>query len=47
MTAAQVLKAEWMRVRVGEVSSLVDAPSGADIRNKNINVFSLSYSFAF
>ena len=47
IAASQILKAEWMRVRVGKVSSLVDAPSGADIRNKNINVFSLSYSFAF
>jgi hypothetical protein len=47
IAASQILKAEWMRVRVGKVSSLVDAPSGGDIRNKNINVFSLSYSFAF
>ena len=47
ITATQVLKAEWMRVRIGKVSSLVDAPSGGDIRNQNINVFSLSYSFAF
>lgn len=47
ITATQILKAEWMRVRIGKVSSLVDAPGGGDIRNQNINVFSLSYSFAF
>ncbi len=47
MTATQILKAEVMRVRIGKVSSLVDAPSGGDITNERINVFSLSYSFAF
>lgn len=41
------IKAEWMRVRIGQVSSLVDAPPGSDIRNKNISVFSLSYSVVF
>lgn len=41
------IKAEWMRVRIGQVSSLVDAPAGRDIRNKNINVFSFSYSVVF
>lgn len=41
------IKAEWMRVRIGEVSSLVDAPPGSNIRNQNINVFSLSYSMVF
>jgi len=47
MTATQILKAEIMRVRIGKVSSLVDAPSGGDVSNERINVFSLSYSFAF
>ena len=41
------IKAEWMRVRIGQVSSLVDAPPGSNIRNQNINVISLSYSMVF
>lgn len=41
------IKAEWMRVRIGQVSSLVDAPPGSDIRNQSINVISLSYSVVF
>ena len=41
------IKAEWMRVRVGQVSSLVDAAPGSNVRNQNINVISLSYSVAF
>lgn len=47
MTATQILKAEIMRVRIGKVSSLIDAPSGSDISNQTFNVFSFSYSFAF
>ena len=41
------IKAEWMRVRIGQVSSLVDAPPGSNIRNQSINVISLSYSLVF
>tara|TARA_R110001599_G_scaffold115664_1_gene282524 strand:+ start:1022 stop:2290 length:1269 start_codon:yes stop_codon:yes gene_type:complete len=41
------IKAEWMRVRIGQVSSLVDAPPGGNIRNQSINVISLSYSVVF
>ncbi len=41
------VKAEWMRVRIGQMSSLVDAPPGSNIRNQSINVFSLSYSVVF
>lgn len=41
------LKAEWMRVRIGQTSSLVDGPPGSNIRNQSINVFSLSYSVVF
>ncbi len=41
------IKAEWMRVRIGQVSSLVDAPPGSNIRNQSINVISLSYSVVF
>ncbi len=41
------LKAELMHVRIGQVSSLVDAPPGGNIRNQGINVLSLSYSVVF
>ena len=42
-----MLKAEFMRSHIGQMSSLVDAPPGGNIRNQNINVFSLSYNFSF
>jgi len=41
------LKAELMHVRIGQVSSLVDAPPGGNIRNQGLNVISLSYSVVF
>mgnify|MGYP006378802773 CR=1 FL=1 len=41
------LKAEYLRTHIGDMSTLVDAPSGSNIRNQNINVFSLSYNFVF
>jgi len=41
------IKAEWMRVRIGQVSSLVDAPAGSNIRNQSIDVISLSYNVVF
>ena len=41
------LKAELMRTRIGQVSSLVDGPPGSNVRNQNINVFSVSYNFVF
>lgn len=41
------IKAELMRVRIGQVSSFVDAPPGTNLRNQNINVISLSYSMVF
>ena len=41
------IKAEWMYTRTGLVSSFVDAPSGEDSDGRQINVFSLSYSFTF
>jgi hypothetical protein len=47
LSSTQKLKAEWMRVRIGQVSSFVDAPPGSNIRNQNINVLSLSYSVVF
>lgn len=47
LTPTSKLKAELMRVRIGQVSSLVDAPPGGNIRNQSINVISLSYSVVF
>jgi hypothetical protein len=41
------IKAEYLRTHIGQMSSLVDAPPGTNIRDQNINVFSLSYSFVF
>ena len=46
-SATSKVKAEYMRTHVGDVSVLVDAPSGSSIRNQSINVLSLSYSFVF
>jgi hypothetical protein len=41
------LKAEYMRTEIGAVSYLVDTPPGGNVRNKGINVFSVSYSVVF
>ena len=46
-SATSKLKAEWMRVRIGQTSSLVDAPPASNIRNQHINVLSVSYNFVF
>jgi hypothetical protein len=46
-SASSKLKAELMRTRIGQASSLVDGPPGSNIRNQNINVFSVSYNFVF
>lgn len=46
-SAKNVMKAEFMRTRIGQGSSLVDVPPLSDVRNQNINVFSVSYSFVF
>lgn len=47
LSTTSKIKAEWMRTRIGRVSSMVDAPPGSNIRNQNINVISLSYSVVF
>ena len=47
LSATSKIKAELMRVRIGQVSSFVDAPPGSNIRNQSINVISLSYSVVF
>jgi hypothetical protein len=46
-SATSKLKAEVMRTRIGQVSGLVDAPPGSDIRDRNIDVLSVSYNFVF
>jgi hypothetical protein len=46
-SANSKVKAEYMRSHIGQMSSLVDGPPGSNIRNQDINVFSLSYNFAF
>jgi len=47
LSATSKLKAEYLRSHIGQMSSLVDAPSGGNIRDQNINVFSLNYNFVF
>ena len=47
LTPTSKIKAEFQRVHIGQMSAMVDAPRGSDVRNQNINVYSLSYSFAF
>jgi hypothetical protein len=46
-SATSKLKAEFMRSHIGQMSSLVDAPPGGNVRDQNINVFSLNYNFVF
>lgn len=45
--ATSKIKAEYQRTHNGQMSYMVDAPAGSDIRNQNVNVYSLSYSFEF
>jgi hypothetical protein len=47
ISATSKIKAEYLRAHIGQMSSLVDAPPGSNIRNQDINVFSLSYNFVF
>ena len=46
-SATSKLKAEYLRTHIGDVSKLVDAPPGGNVRNQSINVYSLSYSVVF
>lgn len=41
------IKAEWLIVDTGAVSSFVDAPVGEESGDRRINVYSLSYNFVF
>jgi hypothetical protein len=47
ITPSQKLKAEWARTHVGVASSFVDAPSGGNVGNQNIDVLSFSYNVVF
>lgn len=47
VSATSMVKAEWQRVRIGEVSALVNAPSGSDIRQQSLQLLSVSYSKVF
>ena len=47
LSATSVVKAELMHVHIRRFSSMVDGPPGSNIRNQNINVFSMSYNFVF
>ena len=47
ISATSKIKAEYLRTHIGQMSTLVDAPPGSNIRNQDINVFSLSYNFVF
>lgn len=41
------IKAEWTHTRTGRLSVFVDSPPAEDSGGRQINVFSLSYSFTF
>lgn len=47
LSPTQKIKAEWQRTGIGITSNLVDGLPGNNINHQNINVFSLSYNFAF
>ena len=41
------VKSEWARTKTGDMSFFVDAPQGGESGGEVINVFSLSYNYAF
>ncbi len=47
LSPRSLLKAEWMHTQTGRLSSFVDTPPAEDSGGRQINVFSLSYSFTF
>ncbi len=47
VTTTSKFKAEWARTRIGDVSAMVDPPVNESSGHRGINVFSLSYNFAF
>jgi hypothetical protein len=47
INAKNKVKAEFQRARIGQMSAMVDAPSGSNVAHQNINLFTLNYSFVF
>jgi hypothetical protein len=47
ITPTQKIKLEWARTHIGINSTLVDAPSGSNVNNEDIDIFSFSYNVAF
>ncbi|MBS4097838.1 MAG: hypothetical protein KGZ83_13485 [Sulfuricella sp.] len=47
MSPTSKLKADWTRVHIGDVSSMVDTPANGGVRRQDINILSLSYNFVF
>jgi hypothetical protein len=47
LTRTSKIKAEIAHTRSGITSSFIDAPTGEDSGDREVNVFSLSYSFSF
>ncbi len=47
LASGQVLKAEWQRTHVGRKSAFLDVPEGTSEGSRQLDVFSLSYSFSF
>jgi hypothetical protein len=47
LTPTQKIKFEWARTHVGVNSFFVNAPSGSNVTNDDIDVFSFSYNVAF
>lgn len=41
------IKAEFQGAHIREAPGFVDAPPGGNVRNQNINIFSVSYNFVF
>lgn len=47
LARGQAIKAEWQRTHVGRKSAFLDVPEGAPEGGRQLDVFSLSYSFSF
>lgn len=47
LARGQVVKAEWQRTHVGLKSAFLDVPAGTPEGGRQLDVFSLSYSFSF
>lgn len=47
LTPTQKIKAEWGLTHIGNASTTLDLPPGAEFGRRHLNVFSLSYNFVF